>query len=153
MGNPFVHVDLAASDRPAAKKFYKALFDWKLQDLPGMGGWTGIDVGGGAGGGISDKQSPDEPTEWTAFVEVASVKKTIAKAEKLGATILLPFMPIGDMGALGIFRDPQGAKLGVWEQNKKAPPPAAKKAAAKKSAAKKTVAKKPAAKKGAAKKK
>lgn len=151
MGNPFVHVDLAARDRPAAKKFYKALFDWKMNDMPGMG-WTGIDAGVmGGGGGISDKQSPEEPGGWTAYVEVASVKKTIAKAEKLGATIILPYMPVGEMGALGIFIDPQGAKLGVWEQTQKPAPKKTAAAARKAPAAKKAVAKAAAKKAPAAK--
>jgi predicted enzyme related to lactoylglutathione lyase len=148
MGNPFVHLEYSADDPAAAKKFYKSLFDWKIKDMPGMGGWAGIDVSGGVGGGMGGKQDPREPTGWTAYTQVASVKKTIAKAAKLGATVIVPYMPVGDMGALGIFIDPQGARLGVWEQTKK---PAAKKAA-KKGAARKAAPKK-AAKKKAAKKK
>ena len=65
MGNPFVHVDLTADDRGAAKKFYKCVFDWKLTDMPAMQ-WTGIDVGGGVGGGMSDKHMTGQPTAWVA---------------------------------------------------------------------------------------
>jgi predicted enzyme related to lactoylglutathione lyase len=130
MGNPFVHIDLSTGDVAAAKKFYKRLFDWKLTDVPGMG-WTGIDVGGGVGGGMGKKQSPEEPTSWTAYVEVADVKKTIAKAEKAGATIVVPYMEVGEMGVLGIFVDPQGATLGVWQSKKPAAAKPAKKAKAK----------------------
>ena len=36
MGNPFVHVELVTQDANKAKKFYKELFDWKLQDMPEM---------------------------------------------------------------------------------------------------------------------
>jgi uncharacterized protein len=141
MGNPFVHLDLSCDDVGAAKKFYKNVFDWKFRDFPQMQ-WTGIDVGKGVGGGMGGKQMPNQPTAWTAYVDVADVKKTIAKAQKAGATIVVPYMPVGDMGTLGVFVDPQGATIGVWQ--------AAKKAAPKKAAAKKTAAKKP--KKKAAKK-
>jgi hypothetical protein len=141
MGNPFVHLDLTTGDVGAAKKFYKKVFDWKFLDFPAMK-WTGIDVGKGVGGGMSAKQSPSDPTSWVAYVDVADVKKSIAKAAKAGAKILLPYMEIPNMGALGVFADPQGAVIGVWQA-------AAKKAPAKKKAA----AKKPAAKKKAAKKK
>lgn len=147
MGNPFVHLDLATGDLAAAKKFYKSIFDWKLRDMPAMGGYVGIDVGKGVGGGMGNKQDPNMPTSWTAYVEVADVKKTMAKAEKAGAQVIVGYMPVGDMGALGVFVDPTGATLGVWETAKK---PAAKKAAAKKPAAKKA-AKKPAPKKAAKK--
>jgi hypothetical protein len=37
-------------------------------------------------------------------------------------------MPIGDMGAIGIFVDPTGATIGVWAPGKK-PAKKAKKAA------------------------
>lgn len=162
MGNPFVHLDLTTSDPAAAKKFYKSVFDWKFLEFPAMG-WTGIDVGTGVGGGIGGKQDPSTPTAWTAYVGVDDVKKTIAKAQKAGATIVVPFMEVPNMGYLGVFVDPQGAAIGVW-QNAAPPAPsvpaAAKKPTARKAAAKepakkapaKAVAKKPAAKKPAAKK-
>ncbi|MFO0550659.1 MAG: VOC family protein [Polyangiaceae bacterium] len=158
MGNPFVHIDLATSDVAAAKAFYKKVFDWKFNYNKEMD-WTGIDVGQGVGGGMGPINTPGQPPAWTAYVDVASVKKTIAKAEKAGAKVVLPYMPIGEMGAIGVFIDPQGATIGVWESTPKpaasapaADKPAAKKAAAKKPAAKKPAAKQPAAKKPAAKK-
>jgi predicted enzyme related to lactoylglutathione lyase len=134
MGNPFVHLDLTTDNPSAAKKFYKKVFDWKFKEFPAMK-WTGIDVGKGVGGGIGPKQMPGAPTAWTAYVDVADVKKTIAKAKKAGASIVVPYMEVGEMGALGVFVDPQGATIGVWEAAKKAP--AKKKAAAKKAPAKK----------------
>jgi predicted enzyme related to lactoylglutathione lyase len=104
---------------------------------PGMV-YTMIDVGEGVGGGMGPKQEANAPNSWLAYVAVDSVKKTIAKAKKSGATILVEYQPVGTMGALGIFVDPTGAPLGVWEQAK-AP---AKKAAKKKAAPKKKAAKK-----------
>ncbi len=145
MGNPFVHLDLSADDPAAAKKFYKSVFDWKFKDFPEMN-WSGIDVGEGTGGGIGTKQMPNQPTAWTAYVGVKDVKKTIAKAAAAGAQIIVPYMEVGAMGALGVFADPQGAILGVWESRAQpAPKKPAKKAA--KKPAKKAAAKKPAAKK------
>ena len=149
MGNPFTHVDLQTSDPAAAKKFYKAVFDWKFQEMPEMN-WTGVDVGKGVGGGIGPIPPGNPmPPSWTSYVDVADVKKTMEKVEKAGGKALLPFMAIGDMGFIGVFQDPQGAVLGVWQGAKKPAP----KRTAKKAAAKKPVAKKPAAKKPAAKKK
>ncbi|HSQ67761.1 MAG TPA: VOC family protein [Polyangiaceae bacterium] len=142
MGNPFVHVELHADDVGAAKKFYKSVFDWKLEDMPGTD-YTMIGVGKGAGGGMMKKPMPDQPSAWLPYVEVADVKKTIDKARKAGANVLVPYQSIGDMGAIGVFMDPAGAALGVWELAKKAATP--KKAA--KKAAKKT-GKKAAKKKG-----
>lgn len=150
MGNAFVHTELSVDDVAAAKTFYKALFDWKLDDLgPAMGNYTMIDVGSKtSGGGITPKMSPTQPTGWLSYVEVDSVKATMAKAEANGATVVVPYQEIGGMGAIGVFVDPQGAPLGLWEKTKAAP----KRAVAKKAVAKKPAVKKPAAKKAVAKK-
>jgi len=113
MGNPFVHVELNTDDVGKAKKFYLKLFDWKISTL--SLGYTGIDVGkGGAGGGMQKKPMPEAPSMWLPYVQVDDVKKTVTKARKLGAEILVDYMEIGDMGAIGIFTDPSGAAIGVW---------------------------------------
>ena len=118
MGNPFVHVDLSCDDPEAAKKFYKSIFDWNFQDFPGFGGWSGLDVGQGVGGGLGKKHDAREPTAWTAYVNVDDVKKTMAKAQKAGATILRPFTEVPGMGYLAVFKDPQGAQIGLWQTAK-----------------------------------
>ena len=122
MANPFAHIELTTSDLKAAKKFYKKLFDWKLTDMPmGEGGvYTMIAPGKGAGGGMQAKPMPDAPVTWLPYVEVADVKKALAKAEKGGAKVVLPVMDIGKNGIIGIFVDPAGAMLGVWSKAKPA---------------------------------
>src|SRR5450755_2701705 len=151
MPNPFAHIELSTDDVKKAKKFYQAVFAWKLNDMPAMA-YTMIDVGGGVGGGMQKKPMPEAPTAWLPYVQVDDVKATMAKAIKGGGSAVLPFQEIGDMGAIGIFVDPAGAMLGVWEAKAgtpaaAAPPPAAKKAPA---PAKKAPAKKAPAKKAAA---
>ncbi len=154
MPNPFAHIELNTDDVKKAKKFYQSLFAWKLGDLPAMGGYTMIDVSGGTGGGMTKKPMPEAPTAWLPYVQVDDVKATMAKAVKAGARATLEYQEIGDMGAIGIFIDPAGAALGLWEM--KAPPaapPPAKKAAAKKAPAKVAApSKKAPAKKAGAKK-
>jgi predicted enzyme related to lactoylglutathione lyase len=150
MPNLFAHIELTTADLKAAQKFYSKVFAWKLSEMPGMN-YTMIDVGNGgngAGGGMQAKPMPEAPTGWMPYVQVDDVKATIAKATKAGAVAMLPYQEIGEMGAIGIFQDPQGCAIGVWEAKQGAapPPPAAvekktaKKAPAKKAPAKKTPA-------------
>jgi len=137
MGNAFVHVELSTDDLAKAKKFYKSLFDWKLDEMNGPAPYTMIGVGKGTGGGMAKKTMPGTPTAWLPYVEVADVKKTLAQAAKAGARVVFDYHEIGAYGAIGIFVDPTGAALGVWQMAKKAAPkkPAAKKKAAPKKAA------------------
>jgi predicted enzyme related to lactoylglutathione lyase len=127
------------------------VFAWKLNEMPGMN-YTMIDVGGGTGGGMQAKPMPEAPTGWMPYVQVDDVKATVAKATKAGAMALLPYQEIGEMGAIGVFADPTGAVLGVWETKQPPPAPKAEKKAPAKKAAKKAAApaKKASAKKAAA---
>jgi uncharacterized protein len=139
MPNPFAHIELTTDNLTAAKKFYSKIFGWKLSDMPGMN-YTMIDVGGGTGGGMQMKPMDSAPTGWMPYVEVDDVKATVAKAVKAGATAMLPYQEIGQMGSIGVFADPNGAVIGVWAQGAQAaaaPPAAAMpaKKAAKKAAA------------------
>lgn len=137
MPNAFVHIELNTGDLAKAKKFYKSVFAWKLNDMKSPGGgppYTMVDVGKGTGGGMQKSPAPGAPPAWLPYVEVDDVRKTVAKAAKAGANVMLDYMPIGNMGAIGVFSDPTGAMIGVWEAAKKAP----KRAAAKKKVKAKT---------------
>jgi len=116
MANPFVHVELNTGDIGKARKFYKGLFKWNLQIMPNMP-YTMIDVGttDGVGGGMQTKPMPKAPTGWLPYVQVDDVKKTVAKAQKMGARIMVPYQEMPGMGAMGIFVDPTGGILGVWQ--------------------------------------
>ncbi|MBS2026407.1 MAG: VOC family protein [Deltaproteobacteria bacterium] len=137
MPNPFVHIELNTDDVAKAKQFYKAVFAWKLEDMPMGPGmtYTMLDVGKGVGGGMQAKPMPQAPTQWLPYVEVADVKATLQKAAAAGAQVVAPYMEIGEMGAIGVFVDPTGAGIGVWQTVKK---PARARKPAKKAAKKAT---------------
>lgn len=144
MPNPFAHIELNTDDVSQSKKFYSSVFAWKIQDMPEVN-YSMIDVAGGTGGGMQVKPMPEQPSAWLPYVEVQDVKKTMAKAAKAGARVVLEYQPIGEMGAIGIFIDPQGAALGVWEKGAGMQTQAAQARPAKKAKAKKA-SKKPAKK-------
>ena len=137
----FVHHELNTSDPAAAKKFYRGLFGWSFKDMkmPDGSVYSMFQAGPNEGGGIQKHPMPGSPNAWLQYVGVASVKKAIAKAAKLGAKVIVDFMPVPGHGALGIFADPTGATCAVWEPSAK---PAAKKKSAKRTAAKKPAKKK-----------
>ncbi|SRR5258706_6398166 len=118
MPNPFVHVELGSDNPTKSKEFYSKLFNWKFEDAPSPvpgGVYTHIKVGDGVGGGLMKKAMPEAPNMWLPYVLVDSVDATIKKARQMGAKIVVEKMPIPEMGAFGIFVDPSGAPLGVWE--------------------------------------
>jgi predicted enzyme related to lactoylglutathione lyase len=149
----FVHMELSTGNPAKAKQFYKSLFKWKLQDVPMPNGstYTMLSNAEGAGfGGLQGLQMKGQPSAWLGYVGVKSVKRVLSRINKLGGKVVAPYMKIPGHGAMGIFADPTGAHIAVWEAG-----PAPKKKAAKKKASKrvaKKVAKKKASKRVAKKK-
>ncbi len=114
MANPFVHNELHTQDPERAKQFYKALFDWKLEDVPGMN-YTIIDVGEqGRGGGIMGSPMPDALPQWVPYVLVDDVAASTRKAKSLGATILADVTEIPDVGQFSMLLDPTGAAFALF---------------------------------------
>lgn len=139
MTNRFVHIELNTDDTRKATGFYKKLFKWTITPMKGMP-YSMIDTGAKeSGAGMQQMPMAGAPPMWLPYVEVDSVKKTVSKAKSLGASVHVEYMPIPGMGALGIFSDPSGAAIGVWESTKKAAKKSSKKAA--KKSAKKTTKK------------
>jgi len=124
MANPFVHVELMTTDVAKAKAFYSGLFDWKLEDIPGMD-YTMINVGEGTGGGMMKTVQPDSPSYWMAYVLVDDAAVATEKARSLGATICKEVTEIPGIGWFSVVTDPTGATLALWQMN-----PAYKKPAA-----------------------
>ena len=121
MSNSFVHVELATTSLPRAKKFYAKLFAWKLKDMPDpeAGGlYTMIDVGEGTGGGMLKQMMPGAGSGWMPYVHVKDIDAATKKAEKLGAKICKGVTEIKGMGWLSIIVDPTGAVFGLWEPAK-----------------------------------
>jgi hypothetical protein len=114
MANPFVHVELQTNDVAKAKDFYQKLFDWKLEDVPGMD-YTMIKVGEGTGGGMMKNPVPGSPSNWLAYVLVADVAAATEKAKSLGATICKEVTEIPDIGWFSVITDPTGAVLALWQ--------------------------------------
>lgn len=117
MGNPFVHLDLQTSDPEKAKAFYGELLQWRLHVPPGMEemDYTVIDVGEGTGGGIGKSPSPEAPSVWMAFIDVADVEATTRKAKELGASIVSEVGEIPNIGRFSVIEDPTGARVGFFQ--------------------------------------
>ncbi|HVO33041.1 MAG TPA: VOC family protein [Elusimicrobiota bacterium] len=115
MPNPFVHVELQTTDIEKAKAFYKGLFKWDLEKAPGMD-YTLIKVGSGTGGGMMQTPKPNLPSHWMAYVGVDDVAAALKKAKSLGATICMEATDVGGHGIMGVFIDPTGAALALWQE-------------------------------------
>lgn len=103
--------ELQARNVDAAKKFYPALFDWRLKESPE---YTEFHVAQNAVGGMLPSQAPPEvPSYWLPYFAVDDCDASAARAESLGGRVLLPPTDIPDVGRFSVLFDPQGAAFAV----------------------------------------
>ncbi len=116
MANEFAHIELMTHDPEAARRFYAELFawNWQKQEMPQGDYWV-IDPGKDPKGGIMKAPEPEIPPHWLVYTRVDDVAATLELARKLGGEIFVEKMPIPGMGAFGIFKDPTGGVMAIWE--------------------------------------
>lgn len=119
MANPVVHFEVSGPDGEALAAFYRELFGWKVEPVPGMP-YHLIDTMGGAGinGGIN--VSSEAPPWVTFYVEAEDPQAVLDRAVSLGASVVVPLKEMGPT-TVGMFVDPDGLMVGVV---KAAPPEA-----------------------------
>ncbi len=110
------------ADKPErARKFYSALFGWKIEPFPGMADYWHIETGGGddtPDGGLMARKHTQQPI--TNYINVPSLAKAVTKVEKLGGTLCKPRTAVPEMGYFAICRDTENNEFALWEMNKKA---------------------------------
>jgi uncharacterized protein len=119
MANSFVYVELNTTDLSPSKGFYSKLFDWKLEDVPGMGmDYTFIKVGDNPIGGMMKHPMPGAPSMWLPYVGVDDINAATAKAKSLGAKVIVDVREVMGHGHMSVLIDPTGATLALWQQKK-----------------------------------
>jgi hypothetical protein len=115
----FCWADLGTTDAAAAKKFYRTLFGWEHADVPaGPSVYTLFQIHGRDVGGLyqlDPKQQEGVPPHWMSYISVASADESAARAEKLGAKVLMPAFNVMNKGRMAVLQDPTGAHVSLWQ--------------------------------------
>jgi predicted enzyme related to lactoylglutathione lyase len=108
-------VDLGSPDPDAAAAFYQGLFGWEYQEgPPEAGGYRLATLRGRAVAGLGPAQNPGPPV-WATYVSVDDAKDAMAKVADGGGTVVVEPFDVMGQGHMGVFQDPQGAFLSVWQ--------------------------------------
>jgi predicted enzyme related to lactoylglutathione lyase len=113
--------EIPADNPERAKKFYGALFGWKIEKFPGVSDYWHIDTGGGddtPDGGLMKRVHPEQPI--TNYVAVSSVDEASSKVEKLGGKICKAKSAVPQMGYFVICQDTENNMFALWERNERA---------------------------------
>ena len=112
--------ELISDDLAGSTAFYKGVFGWEAEDQ-GPPGWplhgveAGREVHGGHDGGPRT-HARGNPPFWGVYFAVADSDVAVAKAESLGASVLVPPTDI-EPGRFAVLVDPVGVMFNVLPSN------------------------------------
>jgi len=113
-GAPVSWFEVMGGDGAALVSFYEELFGWtsKKYEVPGFDYWE-LDPGSeyGIKGGIGT--GPEGQSYTTVYASPADLEATLAKAEALGATTVMPPTAMPGGPKVAMFTDPQGHLFGL----------------------------------------
>lgn len=123
MSNRIVHFEIPYDDAKRASEFYKEAFGWSIQTMQEMD-YTMVTTGpvndqgmstesGYINGGMFKREGPFGPP--MLVIDVEDVDKALETVSTLGGSTVVEKQPVGDMGFVGYFKDPEGNLLGLWQ--------------------------------------
>jgi predicted enzyme related to lactoylglutathione lyase len=109
--------DLWTSDVEGSRRFYSELFGWEAQEpSPEFGGYFMFTRNGvPTAGAMGDMGDMPADNSWKIYLSTDDIGMILQAAEAGGAQIVVPAMPVADLGTQGVLVDPTGAPLGVWQ--------------------------------------
>jgi predicted enzyme related to lactoylglutathione lyase len=110
--------DLSTSDVEGSRRFYGELLGWESEEpSEEFGGYfmftrNGVPVAGGMGDMGDDMPATNT---WNIYLATDDIDKTAAAVVAGGGQIVVPSMPVADLGVQLVLIDPTGAHLGAWQ--------------------------------------
>lgn len=107
--------ELDTRDVPAAKEFYRSLFGWTFEDVPG-GVYTNVKNGDNLNAGMMElaPEWDDVPPHWRAYFAVDNCEDSLAKIKELGGQVMVEPTEV-PAGRFAVVEDPQGASFSLFE--------------------------------------
>ena len=112
-------LDLTVKDSRRLRDFYAAVVGWKPTEVD-MGGYADYCMNRPADGqtvaGVCHARgaNADLPPQWLIYINVASLKTSLARCRKLGGKVICPARKLMG-GRMAVIRDPAGAVAALYE--------------------------------------
>ena len=123
MDHTIVHFEIPADNVEKLRKFYGALFGWKIEKMPGSVEYYGIETvpfnkksmpeRPGVNGGMMKKQNPEHKP--VNYIAVESVDEYVKKIVALGGKVIVPKMEVPRIGWWASALDPEGNQFAIMQ--------------------------------------
>jgi uncharacterized protein len=110
---PVVHLELHTHDAQEALSFYAALCGWESERVDTAAGpYVALALGSGIGGGVVECEL--RSGSWLPYVEVGDIREVTARAERLGARVMLAPRE-GPAGWRSVVTTEAGGEIAFWQ--------------------------------------
>ena len=123
--NCVTHFEIYAGDPAKLADFYRSLFGWAVDQMPGIDYWriqTGANGAGSLSGGLTYRPFPG-PRSWVHYVHVPSLDEAVARVELLGGEVLRPKVAVPKTAWYAVVADIEGNIFALWQADPTAFPP------------------------------
>ena len=116
-------IELATSDREAAKDFYTKLFGWTPSEVPMEPGnpYVLLQKNGTNAAALYTRRDNNVPPNWATYIAVTNADASAEKAKSLGGNVVAGPFDVMDMGRMAAVIDPSGAAFAMWQPLKPGP--------------------------------
>lgn len=119
MSNKIDHIELTSSDRAATAKFFEDLFGWPTQTfeaqdylMTAFEDWSDTSMAF-----IQENQEFGyAPGSVLVYIDVADVDAAVARAQELGATVIMPKMEVENTGWMAHLAIPGGNRIALMQR-------------------------------------
>ncbi len=116
VANPLCYLEIPAPDLARAEAFYLKIFSWESRR---SGDAYSMFQAGTLEGGFDSKKKPSPEGGIVFYIKVADIPATLTAISNAGGTIIKQRTDIGEgWGFFGLFLDPNGNRIGLWERDK-----------------------------------
>ncbi len=109
-----VHIEIPTRDPEESGKFYRNLFDWKVDQYEAPVAYTMWQPPVEPGGGFIPVDGSTKAGDVLLYVESEDIEADLKKAVKLGGKVVKSKTEIPTVGWFGIFTDPTGNRIALY---------------------------------------
>jgi uncharacterized protein len=126
--NGVVHFEIPADDMKKAAEWYKKVFGWNTEEIPGMPYIMTRTCEcdeenmpkemGKINGGFYERDDGGASKNPVIVVKTSNIDESMEKIKSEGGEIVVEKKQVGDMGLYAQFKDSEGNIMGLWQDLK-----------------------------------
>ena len=112
---PLNHLEISASAPKEAAEFYSKVFGWKIEVEETMDYHLFLPEESGIGGAFTEVSEDNPAGTIVPYVTTEDLEASLSTVEANGGKALVPKTEIPGIGWFGVFADPTGNQIGLYQ--------------------------------------